>query len=707
MDSPQAIRDWARSGRIGHARLHQQQDTGTASVPAVLRVAWAGRTSTYDQQDPTLSLPRQLRASRDVLPENAVIVACFYDVESGRKDLAERGQGHAHELFNIPIPRDGGIADLLEEARRRDRRFDVVICESIDRIARRTYIATEIEHQLEQAGVRLLAADEPIILPTGGRRLKNATQVLTRRVKQGVSEWYVLELLEKSWGGFEMHTEAGYNVGKACYGYRAKRVPHPVPAKRAKGVKKTRLTEHPAEGAVVRKMFVWRVTEHLGYATIAERLNLDLTENPPPTPVEPDRAAGRWTYSNVHEILTNPKYTGHMVWNRHARKGSGRNRLNPPEEWVWSPEPVHEALVDLETFVQAQMATGRRERSRTAAGTSRHPQASRIYRLRSYIYHVQCGRRMQGKARHGVSYYACIPKPGYRPPGHTGKASLWLREDILLDGLSSFLSEQVFGPARMRMLDDSLKAMDTARHRERQDQQAALKRAIADSKTRSRNLVRSLEASDEPDQELIRDINQRRAELRAECARLEQELAALDEELAQAPNPALLQQLPVSPVDLSELPDDISRRLFEALRLEISFDHEHERVTFRITLSGDTIDVVAPMTEAVVLPFRRTPASKQANSQYPSEQREQGEQEDPMRDPPSCSLLHHAPLGAPRETRTTLTPVNIARACELGYSYGVLMVGLVPDRIPSDVEMFVPSELVRYSTPSLASKSIS
>jgi hypothetical protein len=48
----------------------------------VIRAAFAGRTSTYDQQHPTLSLPRQLRASQAVLPDDAVIVAHFYDVET-------------------------------------------------------------------------------------------------------------------------------------------------------------------------------------------------------------------------------------------------------------------------------------------------------------------------------------------------------------------------------------------------------------------------------------------------------------------------------------------------------------------------------------------------------------------------------------------------------------------------------------------------
>jgi hypothetical protein len=72
-----------------------------------------------------------MRSCQLVLPEDAIIVANFYDVESGRKDLDARGRSTAHEMFTIPIARDGGIHDLLAEAERPDRRFDYVICESI------------------------------------------------------------------------------------------------------------------------------------------------------------------------------------------------------------------------------------------------------------------------------------------------------------------------------------------------------------------------------------------------------------------------------------------------------------------------------------------------------------------------------------------------------------------------------------------------
>ncbi|GAA1895384.1 recombinase family protein [Streptantibioticus ferralitis] len=570
----------------------------------LILVAFAGRTSTDDQQDPTLSLPRQLRNSQKVLPDNAVIVAHFYDIESGRMDLAARGRGHAHEQFQIPIPRDGGIQDLLNEAARPDRRFNVVICESIERISRRTYFSTEIEHRLEQAGVLLLASDEPINLDAGARKARTATQILTRRVKQGVAEWYVTEMLEKSWAGFEVHTEHGYNIGKACYGYRAKPVPHPVPAKRAKGVKKTLLEVHPVEGLVVRKLFGWRVVERLGYQAIADRLNLDLIINPPPTPIRAEMTVGRWTYSNVRDIITNPKYTGHMVWNRRARKGNGRNRPNPVEEWIWSPEPVHEALVDLETFVQAQQVSELRERSRSAAVTNRHPQTKRTYRLRSYLFCTLCGRRFYGKTSKKVSYYVCAPKKSYRPDGHP--ASVWVPEAGMVEGLNDFLATRVFGEYRQELLDTNLETLDTVQRQERAERIASLHRAIAEDNTKSKRLVRNLELVEQPDQEFIRDINERRAELRKHRIGLEQQLARLEDEVQQAPNPDLLSRLPITPVDLTKMPDELCRQLFEALRLEIHYDRTTNLATCRITLTGETIPAVSQTTsEAVVVPFQR------------------------------------------------------------------------------------------------------
>ncbi|HVQ94225.1 MAG TPA: hypothetical protein VMU51_24510, partial [Mycobacteriales bacterium] len=211
-----------RHSTLSSAPWAPAQPEAVPGVPAIVPVAWAARVSDEEAQDPTLSLPRQLARARAALPAGFVIVAHFFDVESGRMELDQRGQDAAYARFDIGIPRDGGINELLAEAQRPDRRFVAVVCESIDRISRITRIGTGIEWELERAGVALLAVDEgihPDLIPGlagsgGAGRPKKATPVLTRRVKQAISEWYVLNMLELSWEGFIQHTIQGWNIGK-------------------------------------------------------------------------------------------------------------------------------------------------------------------------------------------------------------------------------------------------------------------------------------------------------------------------------------------------------------------------------------------------------------------------------------------------------------------------------------------------------------
>ena len=84
-----SLLDWLRQA----ADQSVPDDLQAAAVP----VAWIGRTSTDDMQDPTLSLPRQLDYSRSRLPAGFVLVAKFYDVGSGRTQMHLRGKGTAHE----------------------------------------------------------------------------------------------------------------------------------------------------------------------------------------------------------------------------------------------------------------------------------------------------------------------------------------------------------------------------------------------------------------------------------------------------------------------------------------------------------------------------------------------------------------------------------------------------------------------------------
>ncbi len=270
-----------------------------------VRVAWLGRTSTHERQDPRQSLIRQLDRCRGAVPAAWVIVCHFYDVESGRMELDQRGHGTGYDRFDIPIARDGGMADLLDEAQHSSRRFDVVICESTSRVARRMYEGLSVERVLDKGGVPLFAWNEPIKLD-GSR----AQQILQRRINQAVAEYEVLNTLELSWGGLCTHVREGWNIGKPPYGYTGKTYRHPNPAKAEKGLTKTRLEPDGVRAATVTQIASWRYYEGLGYGAIAEWLNVDLASYPPPEPPGKVRARGMWSKSSVFEVLRNPDVCG-------------------------------------------------------------------------------------------------------------------------------------------------------------------------------------------------------------------------------------------------------------------------------------------------------------------------------------------------------------------------------------------------------------
>jgi DNA invertase Pin-like site-specific DNA recombinase len=113
-----------------------------------------------------------------------------------------------------------------------------VIVECIDRLSRKTADSTAVEKELEQLDIGLFASDEPMTT--------DATAILTRRVKQGVAEWYVRDLIEKSRRGMEESVRQGWHTGgRAPYGYMLEEHPHPNPNKAREGKHKHRLIIDP------------------------------------------------------------------------------------------------------------------------------------------------------------------------------------------------------------------------------------------------------------------------------------------------------------------------------------------------------------------------------------------------------------------------------------------------------------------------------
>jgi site-specific DNA recombinase len=606
-----SLLDWLRQA----ADQTVPDDFQAAAVP----VAWIGRTSTDDMQDPTLSLPRQLEYSRSRLPAGFVIVAKFYDVESGRNLMHLRGRGDAHEHLNIPIVRDGSIADCLEEAKRPDRRFVAVVVENIERIARVVYFSTKIEYELEQAGVPLFAADEGIDpsevhnLTNGSAPGRKATPTLTRRVKQAIAEWYALNMKELAWGGFKEHTNQGFNVGKPPYGYVADRIKHPVKAKANDGRFKHRLVPDKVRGQTVTQIFLWRALDRLSYNNVADRLNLDPDRYPPPDPIpgEGRRRIGAWTGGSVREVLDNPKHTGYMVWNRRKkrRKNRGVNgRVNPPTAWVWSSRPTHEPLVTREIFEAASTVGRFRKGSRSAAGTSTHPSAARTYTLRSYLRCDLCNHRTYGSTKKAYVYYRCTPNarnhahmPWY--PNHP--RYVLVREDQLMEPLANFFDLRVFGASRKILLGAA--AEEQVADNTIATRKALLTAEITDLQQVQSNLITELgkfTPTGDPDfddawrsgiQSQFASVVARQRSKKALLADL------VREEQASAPaDLGLLDWLPQGHIDLSSLPDDQQRRIYDAFHLELRYNALTREVSIRVSITGETAPVLAATIESIL-----------------------------------------------------------------------------------------------------------
>ena len=428
-------------------------------------VAFLGRTSTLEMQDPRASLSRQIRSAQAWLPAGWFIAAWYWDVESGGLDLEQRGRGTAWAtVAGDGLPRDGGMADLLAEAASPVPRFAVVVCEDIERSGRDAFNALKLEKKLSRQGIPLFATDEPAVIDG-----VNATTVLVRRVKQGVAEWLRLQIKEKTWKGLVEHALDGWNIGPAPYGYLADKTPHPVPVKASQGRTKTRLALDPQRAPVVAQIFTWRVVSKLGIPTIAARLNADPARYSSPT-------GKGWNIPTVWALLRNPKYTGHMVYGR-VRTLNGRRVTVPASEWLWSPGPVHPAIVHRDTWQAAQEIAAGHGTSRDGTGLSQHPAATRTYPYRGRVRCRDCRRRMAASAYGSHTYYQCphnpaSPRHAAAAPDHprTVKAPAARLDQIT--GL--FFNDHIFGARRAGLLAAQLPATDAAAVADRDAAAAAM-----------------------------------------------------------------------------------------------------------------------------------------------------------------------------------------------------------------------------------------
>ena len=543
--------------------------TPAAVTAEPVPVAFIGRTSTLALQDPRASLNRQLRAARTWLPPGWFIAAVYWDIESGGLDLEARSQGEDWRQFaDADLPRDGGMADLLREASSPAPRFAAVVCEDIERSGRDMFNALKLEKELSRQGIPLFATDEPADIEG-----VNATTVLVRRVKQGVAEWYRLQLKEKIWKGLVEHCMDGWNIGTPPYGYAADRIPHPVPFKAAQGRTKSRLIKDPDRAPVIEQIFTWRTVDKLGCPAIAARLNADPASYPPPNP------GTGWTAQNVRVMLAPQVHGPHGL-----RPAPHPQR--PPHPCSARPValvtgPGAPAIIDRATWDAAQDIGAGHGTSRDGEEPNSHPATRRFYPYRSRVRCRDCRRRMAGSTygKPGAlsTYYRCphdpaTPKHAASCPDHPRTVQA---PELLLDQIvGQFFADRIFGPGRAELLAAQLPATDADAIADRDAQAARLQARIKRIETAQNSQILELEdlpadPADTASAAMRARIRARFADLHHEREQIETQLAALAKTTPHAADPALLDQLPALGDILPSLPPALKARLFAAFGLEI------------------------------------------------------------------------------------------------------------------------------------------
>ncbi|MFD4947001.1 recombinase family protein [Streptomyces sp. NPDC058409] len=312
------------------------------------RAAFCGRVSTKDNQDPASSIPRQVALASERLEPGEEFVAYFWDVESGMlpPELRSLGSQEMYDALAVPVPRAGGLQDLVDRAEHLG--VTHILAERSDRVARAMLTTLTVEHELGRIGVEVVYANEPVGGTESGR-------LRARRSSQVDAEIYRTALMEMSMGGQIQHAISGWNHGYAPYPYiRVVDESAPVRARGRFGADRPRhkLAPHsdPRRFDAARELCRLRREEHLKSADIIAIL----ASEPDRYPIE-----GRWTHGLVEGLIANPKLAGYQVYNRKAARTGrpGFPRLNPVSEWVWSPGIVHEPVVSLEEWKQAQQVT--------------------------------------------------------------------------------------------------------------------------------------------------------------------------------------------------------------------------------------------------------------------------------------------------------------------------------------------------------------
>jgi site-specific DNA recombinase len=363
-----------------------------------------------------------------------------------------------------------GYQSLLLDAR--ERRFDVVVAESLDRLSRDQEHVAGLFKQLSYHGVVLLTIGEGEI------------SELHVGLKGAMSALFLKDLAQKTRRGLEGRIRQGRSAGGLAYGYRIVRAIGPD------GAPTTGEREVDArEAEVIHGVFAAFASGKSPRA-IAQDLNKRDVPGPRGVPWGASTIYGNWRRGTG--ILNNELYVGRLVWNRQRfvkdpEMDRRQARPNPEGEWVVEEVPALRIVSDeLWSSVKDRQSTTRQ------AIVGDRGVRSELARRPRYLFSglLTCGACGGGYTLVGARHYGCA---NTRNRG-TCDNRLTIRRDVLEETVLRGLKDNLLRPELIHEFVTTYQQEYNRLRREQANQQASARAELARVERQIRNIVEAVKA---------------------------------------------------------------------------------------------------------------------------------------------------------------------------------------------------------------------
>ena len=309
-------------------------------------------------------------------PENQMAVIERYAAEHDMEIVATYSD---EARSGLRLENRPGMRQMLEDAKREESGFDTILVYDVSRWGRfqNPDQSAAIEYACQEADVEVHYCMEQFV--NDGSPVSN----IIKAVKRSMAAEYARELSNKVFAGQCRLIELGYRQGGAAgYGLRRMRIdqngaPQGVLEQgQYKSLQTDRVILVPGPEEEVETV-QWIYRQFIEGGRLEGEIAAALNEKGIVTDL------GRpWTRGTVHQVLTNEKYVGNNVYNRHSYKLKQKHKSNPPEEWVRA-DGAFEAVVEAPLFFTAQGMI--RERNRRFTDDEMIDRLERLLKKKGFL----------------------------------------------------------------------------------------------------------------------------------------------------------------------------------------------------------------------------------------------------------------------------------------------------------------------------------